>query len=246
MVTIQEMLGRSTSADINVNVDIVFAIDATNSMEPLIEAVKHLTLNFKDVVSAGLKGKRRIINQLRTKVIVFRDYYVDENDAMQESRFFILPEENKEFRDFVSGIKCGGGGDEPESGLEALALAMQSDWVQDGDKQRHIICLFSDAPAHPLEQQRDGIPDCYPKGMFKSINDLYYAWGGWQTSLYNAANTTQMDPSAKRLILFAPETSPWVEMSNDLDNTWRVGMKKNNGGRDLDPKEVVKSICESV
>ena len=246
MDTIQEMLGKSISNDVDINVDINFVVDATDSMEPLIEAVKHLTLSLKDKVAAGLKEKCRVISQLRVKVTVFRDYYVDENDAMEESRFFILPEEEKEFRKVVSNIRCGGGGDEPESGLEALAVAMNTEWINEGDKRRHIICLFTDAPAHPLEQQRDGIPDCYPKGMFKTINELYNAWGKGQTSLYNAANKMQMDTKSKRLILFAPKTSPWVEMAEDLDNVWRVEMKKNNGGRDLDTREVVKSICESV
>lgn len=53
---------------------------------------------------------------------------------MEESQFFILPEEKQEFYNFVSQIKAGGGGDEPESGLEALALALRSDFVKDGDK----------------------------------------------------------------------------------------------------------------
>lgn len=38
----QEMLGAS-NVDIDTNVDIVFAIDATESMQPLIDKVKSLT-----------------------------------------------------------------------------------------------------------------------------------------------------------------------------------------------------------
>lgn len=129
----QEMLGAS-NVDIDTNVDIVFAIDATESMQPLIDKVKSLTLSFREELEKGLKENRRIIKNLRIKVIVFRDYYVDDKYAMEESRFFILPEEKQEFYNFVSKIKAGGGGDEPESGLEALALALRSDFVKDGDK----------------------------------------------------------------------------------------------------------------
>ena len=129
----------------------VFAIDATESMQPLIDKVKSLTLSFREELEKGLKENRRIIKNLRIKVIVFRDYYVDDKYAMEESRFFILPEEKQEFYNFVSKIKAGGGGDEPESGLEALALALRSDFVKDGDKKRHVIVLFTDASAHPLE-----------------------------------------------------------------------------------------------
>lgn len=145
----QEMLGAS-NVDIDTNVDIVFAIDATESMQPLIDKVKSLTLSFREELEKGLKENRRIIKNLRIKVIVFRDYYVDDKYAMEESQFFILPEEKQEFYNFVSQIKAGGGGDEPESGLEALALALRSDFVKDGDKKRHVIVLFTDASAHPL------------------------------------------------------------------------------------------------
>lgn len=133
----QEMLGAS-NVDIDTNVDIVFAIDATESMQPLIDKVKSLTLSFREELEKGLKENRRIIKNLRIKVIVFRDYYVDDKYAMEESQFFILPEEKQEFYNFVSQIKAGGGGDEPESGLEALALALRSDFVKDGDKKRHV------------------------------------------------------------------------------------------------------------
>lgn len=148
----QEMLGAS-NVDIDTNVDIVFAIDATESMQPLIDKVKSLTLSFREELEKGLKENRRIIKNLRIKVIVFRDYYVDDKYAMEESQFFILPEEKQEFYNFVSQIKAGGGGDEPESGLEALALALRSDFVKDGDKKRHVIVLFTDASAHPLERK---------------------------------------------------------------------------------------------
>lgn len=175
----QEMLGAS-NVDIDTNVDIVFAIDATESMQPLIDKVKSLTLSFREELEKGLKENRRIIKNLRIKVIVFRDYYVDDKYAMEESRFFILPEEKQEFYNFVSKIKAGGGGDEPESGLEALALALRSDFVKDGDKKRHVIVLFTDASAHPLEQQEDGVPSNYPSNMFKNLGDLYEASMLWR------------------------------------------------------------------
>lgn len=59
--------------------------------------------------------------------------------------------------------------DEPESGLEALALAMGSDWETSGTSKRHAIVLFTDASAHPLEQQLDGIPENYPSPMLKFL-----------------------------------------------------------------------------
>ena len=222
----QEMLGAS-NVDIDTNVDIVFAIDATESMQPLIDKVKSLTLSFREELEKGLKENRRIIKNLRIKVIVFRDYYVDDKYAMEESRFFILPEEKQEFYNFVSKIKAGGGGDEPESGLEALALALRSDFVKDGDKKRHVIVLFTDASAHPLEQQEDGVPSNYPSNMFKNLG-------------------VQMAKDAKRLVLFAPSMYPWGEMEYQLENTIRKDMDKGNGGRDLELDDVIALIANSI
>lgn len=189
----QEMLGAS-NVDIDTNVDIVFAIDATESMQPLIDKVKSLTLSFREELEKGLKENRRIIKNLRIKVIVFRDYYVDDKYAMEESRFFILPEEKQEFYNFVSKIKAGGGGDEPESGLEALALALRSDFVKDGDKKRHV----------------------------KDIYELYNVWEG-NTEDFSKEVTT-LDKTGRRLVLFAPNEYPWADMGIDLSSTIRYDL----------------------
>lgn len=242
----QEMLGADNLM-IDTNVDIVFAIDATESMQPLIDKVKKLTLSFREELEKGLEENRRIIKNLRIKVIVFRDYYVDDRYALEESRFFILPEEKQDFYNFVSNIRAGGGGDEPESGLEALSLAMQSDFVQDGDKKRHVIVLFTDASAHPLEQQEDGIPSNYPANMFKNISDLYESWGTEQESLgANGRFASTLSRSAKRLVLFAPNVYPWSEMQYELENTIRKDTDKGNGGRDLDLDDVIALIANSI
>lgn len=242
----QEMLGAS-DIGINTNVDIVFVIDATESMQPLIDKVKSLTLSFREELEKGLKKNKRIIKNLRTKVIVFRDYYVDDKYALEESRFFILPEEKQDFYNFVSKIRAGGGGDEPESGLEALGLALKSDFVSDGDKRRHVIVLFTDASAHPLEQQKDGVPSNYPVNMFHDLSELYEAWGMGQDSLGTNRNLgAQMAKDAKRLVLFAPNSYPWDEMEYELENTIRKDMDKGNGGQDLDLDDVIALIANSI
>ncbi|MBO4556465.1 MAG: VWA domain-containing protein [Elusimicrobiales bacterium] len=240
----QDMLGEIRSID--TNVDIVFAVDATGSMEPLIEKVKQLTVSLKDDIEKGLEDKHRKINNLRVKVIAFRDYYVDGDGAMEESDFFILPEEEDDFRDFVSNIRAGGGGDEPESGLEALALALRSDFVQDGDKKRHIIVLFTDASAHPLEKQKDGVPSNYPANMFKNLHEFYNKWGVGQESLGMSSYEEQMSRNAKRLILFAPNVYPWDEIEANFDNTIRKDMDKGNNGRDLKLDDVIALITGSI
>lgn len=246
----QDMLGASIDKDelmLNTNVDIVFVIDATESMQPLIDKVKSLTLSFREELEKGLERNKRKINSLRMKVIVFRDYYVDDAYALEESRFFILPEEKQDFYDFVSGIRAGGGGDEPESGLEALAVALRSGFVEEGDKKRHIIVLFTDASAHKYEQQFDGIPSNYPANMFKNLGELYQAWESGQDAL-GASNSVNhiMDKEAKRLVLFAPSVYPWNDLEIDLENVIRKELDKGNGGQDLDLDDVIALVSNSI
>lgn len=242
----QEMLG-SDNLMIDTNVDIVFVIDATESMQPLIDKVKSLTLSFREELEKGLEKNKRTIKNLRIKVIVFRDYYVDDKYAMEESRFFILPEEKQDFYNFVSNIRAGGGGDEPESGLEALALALRSEFVKDGDKKRHVIVLFTDASAHEFEQQKEGVPQNYPSNMFRNLGDLYQTWGTGQDALGVSSDfSARMSKDAKRLVLFAPSLYPWNEMELDLENVIRKDMDKGNGGRDLDLEDVIALISNSI
>ena len=243
----QEMLGK-TDLEIDTNVDIVFAIDGTGSMKPLIEKVKKLTLSFREDLEKGLKKKKRVIKNLRIKVIVFRDYYVDGKDAMVESKFFILPEQKQEFYDFVSRIEAKGGGDEPENGLEALGLALNSDFVEEGDKKRHVIVLFTDASAHKLEKATEkGVPTNYPSNMFKNLKELYEVWGTGQRALgADTKSGTQMENDAKRLVLFAPAVYPWGELEYDLENTIRKDLNKGEGGRDLDLEDVIELVASSI
>lgn len=244
----QEMLGHSMDdMMVDTNVDIVFCLDATASMEPLIEKVKNLTIGFRKKLEEGLRSNHRKIAGLRAKVIVFRDYYVDEDYALEESKFFILPEETQAFQKYVSNIRVGGGGDEPESALEALAVALRSDFVKEGEKRRHIVVLFTDASAHPYEQQKDGVPDCYPKNMFRSINDLFVAWGTGQGFAEKPAHLSQMDDDAKRLVLFAPSgLYPWNQLPNAMENVLCKEMDKGSGGRDLDLDDVIALVSYSV
>lgn len=240
----RDMLGIDDKID--TNVDIVFIIDATDSMQPLIDKVKDVTLSFRDELEKGLEENKRRIHNLRIKVIVFRDYYVDDKYAMEESRFFILPEEKYDFHDYISNIRAGGGGDEPESGLEALSLALMSDFVQEGEKKRHVIVLFTDASAHELEQQKDGVPSNYPSNMFRNLLELCIAWGTEQNALGASSKfSKQMSKNEKRLVLFAPDLYPWNKLQN-LDNAMRKNMDKGNGGRDLDLQDVITMIACSI
>ena len=64
---------------ISYSVDVALCIDATGSMSPVIDMVKANALKFHDDLSRVMAEKSKVIDTLRIKVIMYRDYY-DGND----------------------------------------------------------------------------------------------------------------------------------------------------------------------
>lgn len=232
-------------------VDIVFCIDVTESMAPIIETVKNLTLDlYDDLITNMRENNQRIVKQLRVKVIAFRDYYCDGAYAMEESQFFTLPDQRTEFRNFVASLEAKGGGDEPENALEAMALAMKSDWVKVADpnteKARNVVVIFTDASAHPLEKAADGVSEYYPADMLKSYNELYEAWCGQGTCLDSGVSYS-MNKAAERLIIFAPEDAyPWSDMAEEIDYAAVVPISAAKGGIELGRDTIITTISGSM
>ena len=256
MADMQDMFGSMGMGEegIATNVDIVFVIDATKSMKTTIDMVKESALSFHDKLYEFMDKAWRSINNLRIKVVWFRDFYYDGNYAYDESKFFELPEESEDFRDFVNGIHEAGGGDDPESGLEALTMAMRSDFVQEGERKRHIIVLFTDAAAHPFEDydkltaeaaKKGCKPTMYPENMPKNIGEFYNAWEGNamnQDALDSDGETTKLDATGRRLVLFAPNDYPWSDMEVELSYVIRRDLEAGKGGGELDMDDVYSFI----
>jgi hypothetical protein len=218
-------------------VDIVLCIDSTASMRNIIERAKAGALKFHDDLMAAMQEKQKMIDELRIKVISFRDYYVDGDDSMRESKFFQLPQESESFTAFVKAIEAKGGGDEPENGLEALALAMKSDWVRTGDKRRHIIVIWTDASTHPLEKHADTKPSIYPASMAPDFDHLTDMWDG---------QSSNMDYSAKRLVIFAPDAYAWTDISNHWENVLQFQSKAGEGLEEIEYREIIDVVASSI
>lgn len=244
---LNEIMPLTGMIEATTNVDMVFVIDATESMTPVINTVKEFALRLYDDVIEGLKEYSRTVNQFRVKVIVFRDYYCDGDFAMEESEFFYLPDESPEFKEFVSEIEAKGGGDEPESALEALALAMRSDWVKEGISKRHTIILFTDASAHPFEKAKNVEIENYPEDMFCSYEEMLEAWNSAeQGTCLDKENCFKMSKNARRLILFAPDAEPWTELAVDFEQCFMTQIESNEGCGELDKEMIINTIAKSM
>lgn len=210
----------SNSFDMKYDVDVVFVVDATGSMGALLSTVKDMIPKFYKMVEKALNEKNKRVDNLRVKVIFFRDFFEYESDncaPLMQTAFYTLSgdgnDQSAELSRQIASITDCGGGDIPEDGLEALAAAMKSDWCQkkSGHKRRHIIVVFSDAPTHPIGYAVTGGRRCsiYPTGMPSNFNELTELWG----NKFNREGS--MDYFSKRLILFIPELSRLEKVQGD-------------------------------
>jgi hypothetical protein len=216
-------------------VDIVFCIDVTGSMTPIIDQVKNNALRFYDDVQKNLTEKGKNVDQLRVRVLAFRDFKADGAAALQESPFFTLPAERAGFSDFVNGLLAEGGGDAPESGLEAVALAVNSPWTTTGDRRRQVIVIWTDQPAQPLDSSvlPADLSSRVP-GDFSALTDLWENEQG------------PMGSSSKRLIVFAPDGPGWSDISGVWENVVHHPSQAGGGLSDVDYGTIIDSIGNSV
>ena len=215
-------------------VDIVMCIDVTGSMSPIIEEVKSNALTIYKSFVDGMEENDKSVEQLRIKVIAFGDYGCDEK-PMQESEFFLLPDQIDQFTAFVNGLTAVGGGDGPENALEAIALALKSDWTRVSAKKRHAIIMFTDAPALALGE-RAGCPG-YPQGMPENLAKLGAWWEGTDQSVV-------VDQKAKRLFIFAPNAEPWTDLQAWNQN-WTTFSPAGTGLSNVEMQEVVNVMVGS-
>ena len=209
------------------NIDVVMCIDATGSMKPFMSEVKANVLSFYRKFVEEMEAMGYSVDQLRIKVIAFRDYGCD-SEPMVESKFFTLDDESTEFHDFVSRIEAKGGRAGGQNALEALALAMKSDWVRTDTRRRHVIMLWTDGDALELGVRRNR--PLYPFDMPRTLEELKNEWD------------EKMDRRAKRLILFAPDVWPWSDII-DWDGIFHQVSQAGKGCSDTDIDCAIRLIA---
>ena len=92
-------------------VDLVFCIDVTMSMDHVLDTVKNNALRFYQDFQVIMKNKHKTVSELRIRIIAFRDYYYDREQAMLVTDFFHLPDQAADFKACLTSIEASGGGD---------------------------------------------------------------------------------------------------------------------------------------
>ncbi|MCI7098822.1 MAG: VWA domain-containing protein [Lachnospiraceae bacterium] len=230
-------MGSNYNHKLTYAVDIVFCIDTTMSMNPILDTVKRNALNFYQDFQRVMNAKKKHVLQLRVRIVAFRDYYYDKEKAMMVTNFFELPAQAEDFETCVKSIEADGGGDDPEDGLEALAYAMKSDWNMNTQKKRHVIVVWSDEGTHDLGFGK--VSAHYPKGMAKDFNELTEWWGSRRCPGI-------MDESAKRLLLFTPSKNSWNMIRDNWNNVIQYESEAGEGLKDYDYDQILNAISNTI
>ena len=208
-------------------------------MTPVIDLVKEKVRKFPHDLRDRLAKRDKIVNTLRIRTIAFRDFGND-SDALNASDFFVVEPSTElaKFESFVNGLAASGGGDEPESALEALGIAQCSNWTHEGDKQRHVIVMFTDASAHKLESRVGEIPSAFRAQVPASLDELTARWDGDSSS--------RLKKPARRLIVFAPDIYPWNVIGDSWQNTVWLPSQAGKGLNDIEYETVLDCSINAI
>ncbi|MBV0882075.1 VWA domain-containing protein [Noviherbaspirillum sp. L7-7A] len=190
--------------------DLVFVVDVSGSMAPCIDALRGNIEIFIDSLNRGDANNAAPVRDWRGKVVGYRDIEAAESDGLP----WII--DNEFVRDAgalkaqLSRLQAAGGGDEPESLLDALYKVASMEAVpkgsqtEDPNKWRYrsdaarVVIVFTDA-------------------SFKETMSINEAKGG---SLQDVANVIM----ANRVILslFAPNFEGYDRLSQIDKSEWEV------------------------
>ncbi len=227
------------SQGLRYHVDIVFCVDVTGSMTPVLDLVKEKVQKFPRDLKDRCDKNHKVINTLRIRTVAFRDF-ANDTDGLVASDFFVVEPSTDlaKFESFVNGLSASGGGDEPESALEALGIAQMSNWTHEGDRQRHVIVMFTDASAHKLESRVGEVPGAFKDQVPASLDELTDRWEGNQS--------VRLKKAARRLIIFGPDAYPWNVLSDAWGQVVYLPSQAGKGLEDVEYDTILNVIANSI
>ncbi len=123
--------------DKNQKLDLLFAIDATESMVDDIEAVRLGVMNLlKEILSE--------YESYRIALVLYKDYH----DDFLVREACVFTDNFKKFEKALFGFKVFGGRDIPEAVYEGLHLSLLQSWRDNDDTVDKKLVLIGDAPPH--------------------------------------------------------------------------------------------------
>jgi hypothetical protein len=199
------------------SIDICFCIDGSLSMESKLRRIRREVLTIPYSLKASMNLLQKEISKIRVRFVVFGP----DPRRVIETSFLELEREGGEILETVSRLGAAQGAGSYSDGLAALRAAITSDWTRTETRSRHIIFLWSNTAPPPSNP---------------SVLELTNMW----------EDSTQMDYSAKRLVLFTPAEGAWDVISELWSN---VVLFESDAGTGLTidvSDEIFSEIVRSV
>ena len=190
--------------------DVVFLIDVSGSMAPIIDALRKNIEAFVDSLSSGGANNAAPVRDWRGKVVGYRDIEAASSEGIEWIEDHPFVRDTAALKEQLASLRAQGGGDEPESLLDALykvatmEATPKNSQSEDPNKWRYrsdaarVAVVFTDA-------------------SFKETMSIPEAKGG---SLQDVANVVM----ANRIILslFAPNFEGYDRLSQIDKSEWEV------------------------
>ncbi len=198
--------------------DIVFLLDASGSMAKCIAAVTSNISSFVDTLSTPDSNGGVLIKDWRIRVVGYRDRDADGAQWWVDNPF---TSDVAQVKAQLLAMEAAGGGDEPESLLDAMyavsqwpsaekgAAASAMGWRYKSDAAR-VVVIFTDASCHPTFKAADGST-------------------GTVTDLIQAYNANRL-----KVILYAPDAPGYADLSMMAGLEWEPV-----GSLDADPQQTL-------
>jgi hypothetical protein len=190
--------------------DIVFVVDVSGSMTPCIDALRRNIEIFIDSLSHGDPNNAAPVKDWRGKVVGYRDIEAADGEGLPWIVDNPFVRDAAALKAQLASLQASGGGDEPESLLDALFTVASMEAVPKGSQSEdptkwryrsdaaRVVIVFTDA-------------------SFKETMSIPAAKGG---SLQDVANVVM----ANRVILslFAPNFEGYDRLSQIDKSEWEV------------------------
>ena len=205
--------------------DIVFLLDCSGSMKECLVAVTDSIGSFVDTLSSPDANGGVLIRDWRIRVVGYRDKGADGSQWWIDNPF---TSDVAQVRSQLTALEAKGGGDEPESLLDAMysvaqwpsaekgAIAGATGWRHRHDAAR-IVIIFTDASSKPDFAAADG-----SRGSVSDLINAYHA-------------------NRLKVCLFAPDAPAYADLASMNGLEWEPV-----GSLDSNPQQALKDFVSNT
>lgn len=219
-----ERLLRSISRpELTKYVSIALAAGASARMKPFWQHLAGNASTAQMLLEAAMPDSPWLEAETRMRLIAYKDMYMYA-DPFLCSPFRLLPRDAGMLAQFAGNLGPLSLGRYRSSGLEALLLAMHSDWAWNDNAVKHVIVLVADTPPHDIrsplrtfdrryESVLNRLIPSHDLPLPENLEELRMCW-------LNGVGT--MDNWNNFLLLYVPDCVEWREIATWDEVTARL------------------------